>query len=104
MRSRLKFQRQFRAWLGDHPQEAVDFISRQTGYSRDYIRWAAGLIGKKPWPGSETFRKKMVALGCTNRRWQCRTPEQIARAFRTRVVLYEPGDGEDGLPPAPGVV
>jgi hypothetical protein len=92
-----RFQEQFVKWLGPDPEKGAQAVARASGYSLDYVRWAAGLRGNTPWPGSRRFIRKMRALGCTNRKWRDRSPEQIARAFETREVLYSPngrGGGE----------
>lgn len=87
------FQRRFRAWLGADPEAEARRVAQQSGYSVDYVRWAAGLIGKKPWPGSEPFIHKMEELGCTDLPWHEQPAEALALAFRERVVLYGPEPG-----------
>jgi hypothetical protein len=83
-----QFQERFRAWLGPNPEIGARIVARRSGYSLDYVRWAAGLIGKKPWPGSRRFMHRMAALGCTDRPWRERPPEELARAFRDRETLF----------------
>ena len=82
-----EFQQRFRDWLGPEPEEAVRVVAHLSGYSLDYVRWAAGLIGKKPWPGSGPFVDKMAELGCTAKPWRDRSPEELLRAFRSREAM-----------------
>ncbi len=77
------FQRKFRTWLGDDPETAAKVAAEMAGYSLEYVRWAAGLRGNVPWPGSRRFERRMRALGC-GKRWRDRTQEQLAWAFRNR--------------------
>lgn len=86
-----KFQIIFRRWLGENPDQAIKYLHEQTGYSIKYLQQVAGLVGRKPWPGSVRFIRKMTALGCSNRPWRDRTREQLAHAFATREVLIEGG-------------
>ena len=85
-----RFQERFRAWLGPHPESKVRIVARLSGYSLGYVRRAAGLAGEKPWPGSRRFVRRMAALGCTDRPWRDRPPEELRRAFREREVLLDP--------------
>lgn len=84
------FSVRFRAWLGPNPHSAAAVAAELSGYSVSYVRWAAGLIGKKKWIRSRKFIRAMTALGCTNKKWRDRTPEQLALAFKYREVLYDP--------------
>jgi hypothetical protein len=84
------FQNEFREWLGPNPYTAIDFLVKESGYSRQYLLWAAGLWGRKPWPGSRIFVRNMRRLGCTKKPWRDRSPEELARAFATRETLYDP--------------
>lgn len=83
------FQELFRSWFGSEPDVIVQ-VAEQSGYSAKYVRWAAGLTGKKQWPGSRKFIRAMAALGCSNKKWRDRSPEELARAFRFRETLYDP--------------
>jgi hypothetical protein len=95
MRDIQEYQRQFREMLGSEPQKAIENLARVSGYSTDYLAWAAGLVGRRSWPGSRRFVRRMRELGFDLRPWRDRTPEQIARAFETREVLYSPnGKGQ----------
>lgn len=90
-----RFAKQFRQWLGSEPEKAEKsavIVAEMSGYSISYIRWIAGLRGRKVWPGSRRFVRRMKALGCSNRPWNERKPEELARAFVTRETLYEPSD------------
>ena len=84
------FQARFRSWLGPDPHSGAVVAAELSGYSVSYVRWAAGLIGKKKWVRSRKFIKAMTALGCTNKRWRDRSPEQLRQAFKYREVLYDP--------------
>lgn len=81
-----RFQERFRIWLGPDLERGIEVLAQTSGYSEKYITWAAGLIGRKPWPGSRRFMRKMQKLGC-GVPWRDRTPEQIAVAFEQREVL-----------------
>jgi hypothetical protein len=81
-----QFQERFRAWLGSDPERGIKVLARKSGYSEKYIAWAAGLIGRKPWPGSRRFVRKMQRLGC-GVPWRDRPAEQIALAFEQREEL-----------------
>jgi hypothetical protein len=85
-----QFQKRFRVWLGPNPETGARIVARRSGYSLDYVRWAAGLIGHKLWPGSRRFVRRMAALGCSDRLWRDRSPQELARAFREREVLANP--------------
>jgi hypothetical protein len=85
------FRTRFRAWLGPDLEAGARIAARRSGYSLKYIRWAAGLIGRKPWPGSRPFVRRMVALGCSDVPWCDRSPEELAQAFQEREVLHDPG-------------
>jgi hypothetical protein len=84
------FQEVFRAWLRSDPEVGARVAAWLLGYSLGYVRWVAGLAGQRPWPGSVRFVEQMEPLGCTNRLWRERTPEELAWAFRQREVLYDP--------------
>lgn len=84
------FTVRFRKWLGHDPYKAAAIVAEMSGYTVDYVRWAAGLIGKRKWPGSRKFIRAMTTLGCTNKKWRDRTPEQLALAFKHREVLHDP--------------
>jgi hypothetical protein len=88
-----RFQEQFRRWLGPDPEAGAATVAQMSGYSLDYVRWAAGLVGNGSWPGSRRFVRRMRALGCTDKPWHDRSPEQIRQALETREVLFEPGMG-----------
>ena len=64
-------QERFRAWLGSDPEAGAWIVAQLLGYSLGYVRWATSLAGQRP--------------------WRERTPEELARAFRQREVLYDPG-------------
>jgi hypothetical protein len=82
-----EFQNRFRAWLGPDPETAVRIVAKRSGYSTKYVRWAAGLIGIKPWPGSHRFVRAMERLGCSERPWRERPAEEIRQAFEGRETL-----------------
>jgi hypothetical protein len=90
----VDFRETFRKWLGPEPESTIRAIAKRSGYSLDYLRWAAGLIGQKPWPGSRRFEQKMRELGCSDRPWRERSSEDLARAFQEREVLYSPGEAK----------
>ena len=86
-----EFQRLFREWLGPDPEEGARQIAALTGYSIQYVRWVAGLVGQPgSWPGSKRFMRKMRRLGC-GKPWREQTPEVIRWAFQHREVLLEGG-------------
>ncbi len=85
-----RFQEQFVKWLGSDPEKGAQAVARASGYSLDYVRWVARLRGVTPWPGSRRFIRRMRRLGCTNRKWRDRTPEQLRQAFENRETLFEP--------------
>lgn len=89
----IAFQELFRSWFGSDPKVIVR-VAEQSGYSAKYVRWAAGLTGKHQWPGSHKFIKAMTALGCSNKKWRDRSPEELRQAFRHREVLYEPSPAD----------
>jgi hypothetical protein len=78
------FQKRFKEWLGPDPMAAIAHLVDLTGYSERYLMQVAGMIGKKPWPGSRRFIRMMQALGCNDKPWRQRPPEQLAWAFATR--------------------
>ena len=84
------FQEQFRTWMGPDPHGMAVVVAERSGYTLNYVQWAAGLIGNVPWPGSRKFIKAMAKLGCSNKPWRDRSPEEIRRAFQHREVLYDP--------------
>jgi hypothetical protein len=90
----VNFQQTFQRWLGPEPEKAIRTVAKHSGYSLDYLRWAAGLAGQKPWPGSRRFEQKMYQLGCSDKRWRDRPPAELARAFRNREMLHNPLGGE----------
>ena len=98
------FQQQFFTWLGPEPNKGTVIVAERSGYSLDYVRWAAGLIGKQRWPGSRKFIKAMAKLGCSNKKWRDRSPEELRRALRFRETLYDPlitnPRGLDRIPPS----
>jgi hypothetical protein len=87
---RSGFQERFIEWLGSDPEKGAKIVAKMSGYSLDYVRWVAGLRGNAPWPGSRRFIRKMRALGCSNRKWQDRTPAELRRAFENRETLHSP--------------
>ena len=87
MDAKTTFQKRFRDWLGPDPKSTIERLSNETGYSEKYLLWAAGLIGKKPWPGSRRFMRRMEKLGCTDKPWRDRSPEAIRRALASREEL-----------------
>ncbi|MBN1811792.1 MAG: hypothetical protein JXA14_08145 [Anaerolineae bacterium] len=89
MQDTEQFQERFRAWLGSNPEHGARIVAKRSGYSLDYVRWIAGLIGHKPWPGSRRFMRRMAALGCSDKPWRDRSPEEVAYALREREVLVE---------------
>jgi hypothetical protein len=82
-----EFQTRFRRWLGSEPERGAEVVARLSGYSADYVRWAAGLIGKRKWPGSRRFVSRMEELGCTDKPWRDRSAGELRRAFEHREVL-----------------
>ena len=90
MKAVATFQGQFRSWMGPDPYGAAVVVAQRSGYTVDYVRWAAGLIGKRQWPGSRKFVRAMADLGCTTKPWRDRSPEELARALRHREVLHDP--------------
>jgi hypothetical protein len=90
MRDVQEYQRKFREALGQEPEKAIETLAELPGYSRPYLKWAAGLIGRRSWPGSKRFVKRMRALGFDLRPWRDRTPEQLRQAFENREILFEP--------------
>jgi len=82
-----EFQNRFREWLGPDPENAVRVVAKKTGYSVDYLRWVAGLIGNKPWPGSYRLVRTIERLGCTDRPWRDRPPSELRYAFENREEL-----------------
>jgi hypothetical protein len=89
MKNVRQFQERFRAWLGPNPEAKARIMARLSGYSLGYVRRAAGLTCEQPWPGSRRFVCRMAALGCTDRPWRDRPPEELRRAFREREVLVD---------------
>lgn len=59
----MDYSTRFRSWLGPDPRRAAQEVARASGYTVVYVLWAAGLIGKRPWPGSLRFKQKMRRLG-----------------------------------------
>ena len=92
----VAFQELFRSWFGSDPDVIVR-VAEQSGYSAKYVRWTAGLTGKHQWPGSRKFIKAMAKLGCSNKPWRDRSPEEIRRAFQHREVLYDPASDHSQL-------
>lgn len=90
-RQAREFQEKFRRWLGPDPEKAAKAVARLSGYSVDYVKWAAGLIGRKRWPGSDRFADAMEELGCREGPWRDRPAEELRRAFVHREVLQEGG-------------
>jgi hypothetical protein len=93
MKNIRRFQERFRAWLGPNPEARIRVVARRAGYTVEYVRRAAGLAGSKRWPGSRRFVRRMEALGCVDRPWRERSPEELARAFREREILANPSKG-----------
>lgn len=87
------FQEEFKRWLGPEPEQAAEAVAHLSGYSLDYVRWVAGLIGKKAWPGSDRFAEKMEELGFTDRPWRDRSRDELRHAFVHREVLRRGGQG-----------
>jgi hypothetical protein len=90
MKDVKQFQERFRSWLDPDREAKIKLVARESGYTVDYIRRAAGLANGKPWTGSRRFVRRMKALGYSEKPWRERSPEELARAFREREILANP--------------
>ena len=86
------FRERFRIWLGPDPEAGARVVAGELSYSVKYVRWVAGLVGAKPWPGSRRFVAQVATLGFSLTPWRDRSSEDLARAFQEREVLYSPGE------------